>query len=226
MLISLFLLFIIIAILNILGEFTPFKKRIRYITTPLIIPTLALYIFSSLGEINPLILIALTCGWIGDIILMLRNKEKRCTFFIWGILIFFIGHIFYMIAFSTRLLNQWRAIEPLSWVIAALVITGAIFHLLSTRKNSGNIFFAVAAYGLILASLFTVSILSFYPKFILTSIFGISGTFFFIVSDIVLSTHQFVKPIKFERPIAMATYIIAQYAIVVSLTGTYPHPWY
>lgn len=192
----------------------------------MIIPTLALYIFVSRGEIYPILAIALTCGWVGDILLMIRNKKERCTFFLCGLMIFAAGHFFYLIAFTSRLLNQWRAIEPLSWLIAITVFIGTIIHLIITRKKSGKIFYAVAIYSILLAGLFSISILSFYPQFLLTSIFAIAGTLFFIGSDIVLSTHQFIKPIKWERPLAMISYIIAQYAIAISLTGTNPHPWW
>lgn len=226
MLIVLFLLFVIISVINISGEFTPFRKKIRSITTPLLIPSLALYIFASRQEIDLILLIALTCGWVGNILLIIRDGEKRYTFFIWGLLAFAVGHIFYLIAFTSRLLNQWRAIEPLSFFIATLILITAIIYLIFTRKDSRKIFSVLVLYTVILTGLCCINILSFYPNFFLTSIFGIIGALLFLGSNITLSIHQLIKPLKYERPIAISTYILAQYSLAVSLTGTYPHPWW
>ena len=94
-------IFFILSIIEIFGEFKD-NNKIIYAFKPLLMPMLILfYIFGvieatgAIFTINWLIIVALLGGMLGDIFLMLKNEEK---WFLFGMIAFLINQIFYILA--------------------------------------------------------------------------------------------------------------------------------
>ena len=71
------------------------NKKWEHISKPLLMPLLAAYfiLITYPTSVAWLIFVALLCGGVGDIFLMLENK------FMQGMSAFLLGHIFYIVAF-------------------------------------------------------------------------------------------------------------------------------
>ena len=118
-------IFFIVAIIEIYGEFKE-NTKIIYITKPILMPLLILfYIFgvieaASIARVDWLIVVALIGGMGGDIFLMLKDEDK---WFLPGMGSFLINQIFYIISFFLSItdyaaFNLWG----LLLIIPALLI--------------------------------------------------------------------------------------------------------
>ncbi|TFG12000.1 MAG: hypothetical protein EU531_10950, partial [Promethearchaeota archaeon] len=115
-----FVLFFILAIIEVFGEYKD-NYKIIYAFKPLLMPMLILfYIFGvieatgAISSINWLIIVALIGGMLGDIFLMLKDEEK---WFLFGMVAFLINQIFYIISFFLSI-SSYATFNP--WVLFLL----------------------------------------------------------------------------------------------------------
>ena len=204
------LLFIIISINNIYFVKVGNKKGI-YITKPLLMPILILFYLLSADSINWLIVFALIFGCIGDILLMIPRN-----LFIGGLISFLIGHIFYIKVFLDPM--QYNHIFFLMLVFGIPYTLCNLFFLIKTlpHKNLNNTtkFFGILYIITICFMGFSSTIRIFYIegfKFFTTFI----GSMLFIISDSLIAINNLTYKSKNSGVIIMATYILAQFLIVL-----------
>ncbi len=158
---------------------------------------------------DPLLLLGLFLGWLGDVLLIFE-KSQKC--FVFGAASFALGHFSYIAATLVLFFehNTLADIQPFAY-IAWVAITVVLFLVsaLSLGKKLGPIAYLGSAYFSTLAAAFVISLSS--GRWLLAAAFGV-----FITSDIILSVCKFGKRIKGEDFLVMSTYIAAQTLICVS----------
>ena len=183
------------------------NKPMRFVFKSLLMPSLAvLYAFAA-AKPSPWVLIALGCGWIGDVFLLGRHHWNRFG----GIASFALGHI----AYVTGMLLTKPGLYPVGLISVAWV---AICLLLARRflipyapKN-----FRVP--GLIYAGLLSctcaaalyLAITSGEAAYVLCAVGGL----LFMLSDGLLAYDMFGKKTLLGNFFVMVTYILAQTALV------------
>ncbi len=203
-------LFIIISLLNLSFEFKNNKKG-RYYTKPLLMPLLILFYITIADKINYLIILALLCGFSGDVFLMRDDKEKNILL---GITSFLIGHLLYITVFLSN--TSWLSLVPsyfymfiIPYITLELYLLKKLLPTMGSLKIPGFIYTTIILFMSFtsLSRIFNVSFMSFLLPFI--------GSISFILSDTVLAFSLFKKQGKYDNIIVMITYITSQFLITL-----------
>lgn len=152
---------------------------------------------------NLYVIIALLLHTIGDIFLIPDNKK---VFFILGMISFFIGHIFYAIAFYTSSLNT-NLILLAVFIFVFIFIEIRVF--LTLKEKDKNFAFLGLFYSLSIVIVFLTIGYRFNNRLLLALI----GIIFFSFSDLRIGLG--VVGVKEKNHfIVMSTYIIGQILII------------
>jgi len=211
------LIFLVIVVLELIGTITG-SKWLDYPVKPFILIWIAAY-FLIMTKSQPyrwLVILAFFFSWAGDLLLMFGWKSD--LFFFAGVGGFFLSQVTYIIAFSkfSRSNGKGLLVSKPIWVLPFLIYLFAIYLFLYP-KLEGLMKPVVAIYAL---SLLGMSAAAFNRK-------GISedksfwilfiGSAFFVISDSLLAINKFATPIPNEGFLVMATYMVAQYLIMMGL---------
>ncbi len=200
------IIFLILSFFHIFCIYVNKKKGIIF-TKPLLIPTLLLfYIFYSPYQ-HYCIIIALFCGFLGDVFLM-WTKKQSCVLI--GLIFFLIGHIFYIITFIQNIyyFPIYSLIFSIPYILFIILILKNIILYMKEMMIPGIIYLSV----IVVMSYFAflrfrnVSFTSFILPFL--------GSILFIVSDTILSYDLFIKQKKHHKIYVMTTYLLAQFLII------------
>lgn len=183
------------------------NKTAEYLTKPFLMPFLLLIYLSFSAQTNWLLVLALVCGFMGDVFLMGGD-----FFLSAGLEAFLVGHLFYIIAFLETV--SIRKINP---VVLLAVLIYAAYGVWFYKKISGNL-----GKMKIPAMIYLICILLMSFSSLLRSAefsefafwFPFTGSLFFILSDSLLSLEIFRSHKKGRGIAVMATYIMAQSLIV------------
>ncbi|TFG21801.1 MAG: lysoplasmalogenase [Promethearchaeota archaeon] len=207
-------IYIIVAVVDLFAV-SKDSKKLEYIAKPLLMPILALYfIFGTFKSgIDWLIVLAILSGCSGDIFLMLENEEK---WFMYGMVGFLIGHIFYIIAFLLSV-GENIIYFPLWGLILILPVILILFLTFPKYKNyMGDLRIPVYVYIIAILFMHFSSILRlgafdiFCPCFFLVYI----GSLLFITSDSMIAIDTFKEDMEIPHFYMMLTYILGQFLIV------------
>jgi uncharacterized membrane protein YhhN len=187
---------------------------LHFVSKPLLMPVLALYLYSSTSKSSParhLILGALAFSWIGDIVLMLDKLYG--SLFIYGLIGFLGAHVCYLMYFlRIRKINTSARSHN---IVGSLLVFGymATFYVF-LYPGLGGLKIPVLIYAIFI----TLMLLSSLRAFDLRSqVFGricVMGTLIFAVSDSVLAINRFAAPFEYASLFIMVTYAVAQFLIV------------
>lgn len=183
------------------------KKIGKAITKALLMPMLTLYYVFSTANVNYLVVLALLCGFLGDVLLLAKRK-----LFVFGMLSFFAGHIFYIMAFIWPALFNciplWFYLLILPYVICGIMGLRLLWnHITPIRIYA-------AAYMLVISAMSFSALTRVW--YLMGSALWLPylGSILFIVSDSILAYNRFYKPIVYGDVYVMSTYIAAQFLIV------------
>lgn len=135
--------------------------------------------------------------------------DYTLQWFIIGLCFFFVGHVFYIIAF----LRGTHAV-PTSWKIGLLSYgMGMFIWMGGTLLTHGDHILAIAvtAYITIILSMGWTAFRTRIP-------YAIIGALLFITSDSILAINRFITQLPFAHGLIMLTYYGAQIFIVLSIT--------
>lgn len=181
------------------------------------------YSFFNNSEFSKWVLVGLIFGCLGDIVIALEpfikddeKKKKRNTIAVTcGGVIFFIGHIFYIVAFVKELSRTSSFIPALYFGVVGGVIGLALTFLLF-RVKMGRFTVPIVIYAIAITSMFALSL-----NVAVTNTTGglffkiamIVAPLFFVISDTTIVLRFFDKE-RFEvmpiRIVNLGTYFIAQ----------------
>ncbi|QVK16751.1 lysoplasmalogenase [Mycoplasmatota bacterium] len=206
------IVFILISFLHLTFEIKNYKQG-RQITKPLLMPLLLLYYLFSVSNPNYYIIIALVCGFLGDVFLLWASKQ---SFLLIGLLAFLTGHIFYILVFlnSTQYLNTVPYhfyIFLIPYLLLGIYILKQLFPVIKLMKIPTTIYMSIIIIMSFtsLTRMFSVPFLSFLLTFI--------GSLCFLLSDTILAFDLFKQHKKYNDVYVMSTYILAQFLIILGL---------
>ena len=208
---NLFLLFCVICFseicLLLIGA-----EQWRYITKPLIIPTLGGIYYTSLNSKMNIwkdaVFMGLLFSWMGDILLQLNG------FFIPGLICFLTAHIFYILFLSATKSDStsFFKLRPVM-LIAVMAYLIELMHLL--WPYLGGMKFPVLIYGITISTMLSAALWQYQKLENKTASYLIIGALFFVASDSILAFNKFKNTFEFSGVYIMSTYIVAQLFIVL-----------
>lgn len=173
--------------------------RGSYLVKCIPIISLAVLVITS-PQANRFIFLGLLFSAGGDIALDLdRNR-----YFVHGLGLFLVAHIFYVAAFSQSF-SSTRLTEPLILVVISVLAIYAIAMSLLLRPKLGNLAVAVYLYIAI------ITVMGISASF--RSLWVLVGALIFMLSDSLIAINKFLQPIPGSSYWIMITYYLAQYLI-------------
>lgn len=206
-------IFFAISFLEIASQFDFFPfQSIHNFTKPMLMPALALFFYfqtKNTYSSNFLIYLALFFAWLGDMFLMLNDKNP--IYFMLGLGSFLIMQIFYIKIFNLFKIKGLIAKKEYSIPIILLGITIFIylFPKLADLKTPVLLYF-LAILTMVLSALNLWNRVYFGKEIFV-------GAVFFMVSDSLIAINKFQISIPFAGFLIMLTYILAQWFIINGL---------
>lgn len=195
--------------LAIYGRYNNIK--LHYITKPLAIFSIILIavILYPGNEVNysKLIIAGLLFSMAGDVFLMFEER-----FFLFGLISFFITHVFYSYAFldtGTISFNPWLIIVM---IVIAIIIGRQII------PRAGELKIPVTLYILVIMIMVWLSWERYLGLPGDAALKAVVGTSFFLISDTLLAWNKFVKKFESAEFFILLTYFTAQWFIAMSIT--------
>jgi uncharacterized membrane protein YhhN len=186
------------------------KKRLRQISKVLIIPPLLGAYISGAGFELFFPITALIFGWIGDILLLRKDRE---IYFKLGLSSFLLGHIFYIITFIKCLGNL--NITALAVSIPLAILLGIItFRFIKPTRKMTN---PVIIYTIVIETACLLALQIFISNLNFAGALIFLGYLFFLVSDLILSYYAFRMLKRLGAVFIMSFYMIAQAGIILGL---------
>ena len=221
-------LYFLIILLELIGECAlelAESPILVFIIKPLMMPVLALYLFSSvkdrgIGTFYKLIFAALFFSWLGDIFLM--DTWTGNNLFLYGLGAFLMAHLMYIASFRMlpqKMNKSLLASKPYAILPIAIYFAGLIYGL----YRYGNESFFEMQYPLVLyAMVIMVMVITALNR--KNRVDEVShnlvfiGALLFMFSDSIIATNMFTNALSdnnlLTRVLIMATYALGQYLIV------------
>jgi len=209
------IIFIVIFILASIGilvaEYLE-KQKLRYLTKPLLMPSLALYYFFSSSTPDNFIIAALIFAFIGDVSLLWPWKKP---FFLTGLSAFLIGHLIYIfILFKSAEYfsgNMYYLLLIIPYAFVGFIIFLKLKNYLNDMKIPVIIYMIVILF-MSIVSISRACCFSGYNLYL-----PIIGSLFFVISDVILAFYEFRSKFPKGGVYYMSTYILAQLFIILGL---------
>lgn len=206
--------FAICGVIEVFAEATN-NRALVLISKPLLTPLLAGFAYFKANENGskaPIALFgALLFSLLGDVILLFASGNE--TYFLMGLVAFLIGHIFYIALNLGNAIPIKIGARELVWFVPMLAMTG--FLLVKVTSTASGLAVPIIAYSSILCTLYFTGLLTrnnLQPKHWQVLFAGIV---LFIASDSMIAINRFIAPFEGAGVAIMATYIIAQYLLVL-----------
>jgi len=157
-----------------------------------------------------LILAGLALSWLGDVLLMARDRPQ---IFQAGIASFLLGHVVYVVAFAGRGFSlTWAAFAAILVVVAALI---AIRWLRPHVTDDFRV--AVHAYVIVISTMVVFALGSFpATQDVLIPV----GALLFYASDLSVARDRFIKPAFVNGAWGLPAYYGGQILLALSVAGT------
>jgi uncharacterized membrane protein YhhN len=185
--------------------------RIEYAFKPL---TIALLITAAaLAELGPAqtwILIGLTCGLVGDVALMLSDKDRTDPAFLIGLVAFLVGHVAYIVGFVRQGVHGVDLLAGLLVVLGLFALAMPAILRGADAKAGREFAGVVGLYGLAVGG---TAVSAIGTGLVSPAI----GGALFALSDTVLGYQRFVRKLPAGDVAVIVTYHVAQYLFVVGL---------
>lgn len=190
------------------------NETLRYITKPLLMPLLiVLFIFQTTGfnsSLKKWIVLALAFSWAGDVLLIFESTNGN--FFIFGLVAFLIGHIFYILFFENVIRKEGLR-KNYWWFLPVIVYYIALIYFLSPKL--GDMRLPVRIYGIVISYMLIQALQTGRIKHMAAATLMIGGAVLFITSDSILAINKFYESFGYAGIAIMLTYGIAQLLIIL-----------
>ncbi|MGD9886729.1 MAG: lysoplasmalogenase family protein [Bacilli bacterium] len=174
---------------------------------------------AEIPQIANTVLLGLVLGFLGDFVLGLRRvyRNRKKEFFYGGLLLFFLGHVIYMIAFFQLKSGSLLMSILLALVLLLLVYTVSVKNNIDYQQAKIPVIVYMAASTFLLALVFT----SLISQYSLLKLVIFVGAFSFVFSDFFLSFLYFKKMersnIRFLKALNIITYYLGQTLFALSI---------
>jgi uncharacterized membrane protein YhhN len=192
------------------------REDIAWFLKPFLIPFLLLAVhFCGNFPSKKFLSTALIFSWIGDVILMFADKGE--VYFIFGLVAFLFSQITYILLFSKQLRIKPSRNKAVFWVGITVIIVYLILLLSLLLPTLGDLKVPVFAYALVLSIMLLFSFKGYLKWSKPANTYILLGAVIFVSSNSIMALDKFYEPILFSSFLIMATYIVAQYLIVVGI---------
>lgn len=209
------ILYLFIFLIQLYAEYNT-NNTLRILSKPLIVIVLLCWIYSSTRlstSFHKSIFSGLIFAWIGDILLMLQSGNS--SFFISGLIAFLICHIFYIRAFTLDYLLAPKQKNPyfIIGIIVFAIFCAALFIYLEPHLGAMQV--PVLIYAIIISIMAMMAVSRFGRVNLFSFEIIFYGAVLFLFSDSMLAYNKFVAPLPNAGLVIMASYMLAQYLIVL-----------
>lgn len=204
------ILFLVVVVLELASHLFQ-NTQLHVFVKPLLMPLLAVY-FTTKSLIAfkeaKLVLVALFFSFLGDTLLMFDGRAA--IFFILGLSMFLLAHIFYVVFFYKQA-NTLIVFQKF-WILV-LILSYGISLIYYLFPHLGEMAIPVVVYASVI-----MVMLIFATNLLLNSLKGskwiLLGALFFVISDSLIAIDKFAVRIWQAQFLIMITYIFAQWAII------------
>jgi len=187
------------------------NQQLHFYMKPLLMPLLAAYFATKSAKVfksGILVLTALFFSFLGDTFLLFDAKAP--IYFILGLSMFLLAHVFYIVFFSKKASERKIFKNPVLLLLVAAYGIGLVAYLL---PHLGEMLVPVVVYALVI-----MTMLIFALNLVLNSakgaIFICVGALLFVISDSLIAIDKFALKLWQAQFLIMITYIAAQWAII------------
>jgi uncharacterized membrane protein YhhN len=206
------IIFTLFSLAHLASEAVSFRAG-RYITKPVLMPVLAVYYITSTAQMNPVLVAAIACGWLGDIFLMIPDPQKTRRYFKPGLVAFLLGHILYIAVFASYL--PCASIVPAwGWSFLAVYAAAGAAGCRLIAPRAGKMLPAIIVYIIIIVLMGASTVLPLGSVNIAGAVTVMAGAFIFMISDTINAYNRFVREIPCERLYTMGSYLGGQFLLV------------
>ncbi len=189
-------------------------NHVQLLTKPLLLVLLFSWFIISSNTFPPLrywIAAGLFFSWLGDIFLL--QEDRSAAWFMAGLGSFLLAHCMYIV-FFLRIRRSHP--NPVKWNIPFIVFIGLYAFLLLRLLYPyvGHLQLPVVVYAIAIASMLATALHAFNGKHRNAGRYCIAGAALFLCSDSLLAINKFYHSIPMAGVYIMATYGLAQFAIV------------
>ena len=189
---------------------------LRTFSKPLIVIVLLVWIYLSSGLSTPFhksIFIGLAFAWAGDVLLMVQQDNS--SFFIFGLIAFLLCHVFYIRAFTLDFRSKPAQKNPFL-ILATIFFTAfCVCLFIYLRPHLGTMQIPVLIYAIVISAMAIMAVSRFGRVNLFSFEMIFYGAVLFLFSDSMLAYNKFVQPLPNAGLIIMASYMLAQYFIVL-----------
>lgn len=182
-------------------------RRVEWVTKPAVMVLLvaaAIVADPADGGVRAWVVVGLVFSLAGDVFLMLPTER-----FIEGLASFFVAHVAYIVAFLLVVTSWPAALVAVIVASAALAVIGRPI-VVAVRRDEPAFAVPVVAYMAVISAMVVAAAATTQPWMIV-------GALAFFVSDGILATNKFARPVPGARFAIMSTYHAAQFCFVVAL---------
>jgi len=209
------LLFALIFVFQLFAEVQQ-NTLFRQIVKPCIILSLLMLLVSATGlkgRFHKRVFAGLIFGLAGDVFLLFASESE--SWFMLGLLAFLVAHICYISAFyldfkSAPELDKSGARIAIG--TCAVLVIGFYSYL---RPHLGHMKLPVMIYMLVISMMVMMACFRNLRVNKLSFNLILTGAILFAISDSMLAYHKFVEEFGFSQALIMASYMAAQYLIVL-----------
>jgi len=201
-------LFLLVLLVNLIAVYSN-SESLQFITKPLLMPLLAIYLLLRTNTINSnlkgWIFLALFFSWAGDIFLLF--EERGSNFFLFGLSAFLVAQVFYIVFFHNIRMREYIRGNALL-LLLVIVYYSILINVLSPYL--GNMKLPVRIYGVVLSFMVMLAMHTMLGKNKKAALWMTMGAILFVVSDSLLAFNKFFSPFNNAGVVTMLTYGLAQ----------------
>ena len=206
-------LFLLVLLVNLIAVYSN-SESLQFITKPLLMPLLAIYLLLRTNTVNSnlkvWIFLALFFSWLGDILLLF--EERGSNFFLFGLSAFLVAQVFYIVFFHNIRMREYIRGNALL-LLLVIVYYSILVSVLSPYL--GNMRLPVRIYGVVLSFMVMLAMHTMLGKNKRAALWMTMGAILFVVSDSLLAFNKFFSSFNYAGLIIMLTYGLAQLFITV-----------
>lgn len=188
------------------------REDIAWYIKPFLLPFLlyCVYIFEEFPTKN-ILLTALTFSWIGDTIMMFADKGE--IYFIFGLIVFLIAHLFYIILFNKQLKTENHKTKLICMIGIGLILIYLSTILSLLLPSLGELKIPVVIYAIVISTMLLYAFKGSLHWQNPANIYVLLGAIVFVSSDSILAINKFYTSLSNASFWIMATYLTAQFLI-------------
>lgn len=202
------ILFTLVLLVDLAAIYLNYES-LRFITKPLLVPLLAIYLLLETNTTNSSlkawIFLALLFSWVGDILLLFEGSGSN--FFLFGLSAFLVAQVFYIVFFHNIRMREYIRGNALL-LLLVIVYYSILISVLSPYL--GNMKLPVRIYGVVLSFMVMLAMHTVLGKNKKAAVWMTTGAILFVVSDSLLAFNKFFSAFNYSGLIIMVTYGLAQ----------------